>query len=249
MIVTDITSEIFARLKDYQLVRHYGFAEMLPDGEATIPAVYCSNGDYKHVINDYEWSEGIAYIRYNGTETTTFSDAEFIGCQDLLNVIFPMRLVIIGKRKGQKPYEVASLIRSKITGMYEDIARIYGAVYVDVTSSAIQYDIRTNLNSEFDGADVAWDTENYIISVDLNIEVRGDASCLDDTPPCEGYEIGVNDLELWAAIYPAYEARCDADGAPADSVTASACALDAFEEIPYPQEDLASDSDTTLIYI
>jgi hypothetical protein len=25
--------------------------------------------------------------------------------------------------------------------------------------------------------------------------------------------------------------------------------LDAFEEIPYPQEDLASDSDTTLIYI
>jgi hypothetical protein len=53
-----------------------------------------------------------------------------------------------------------------------------------VTSSAIQYDIRTNLNSEFDGADVAWDTENYIISVDLNIEVRGDSECLNTTEPC-----------------------------------------------------------------
>jgi len=177
MIVTEIASEIFARLQAYELVSHYGFAEIVPDGESSIPAVYCSNGEYKHVINDYDWSEGIAYIRYNGTEITTFSDAEFIGCQDLLNIVFPTRLVIIGKRKGQTPYEVASLIRSRITGMYENIAQAYGAVYVDVTSSAIQHDIRTNLNTEFDGADVAWDTANYIISIDLNIEVLIDANC------------------------------------------------------------------------
>lgn len=189
MIVTDITSEIFERLKGYQLVKHYGFAEMLPDGEATIPAVYCSNGEYRHVVNDYEWSEGIAYIRYNGSESTTLADDVFIGCQDLLNVIFPMRLVVIGKRKGQKPYEVASLIRSKITGMYEGVAQAYGAVYVDVTAASVQYDIRTNLNSEFDGAEVAWDTELYIVSVDLNIEVRGDANCLNDLEPCDASNI------------------------------------------------------------
>jgi hypothetical protein len=68
--------------------------------------------------------------------------------------------------------------------MYENLAQAYGAVYVDITAASVQYDIRVNLNSEFDGADIAWDTELYIISVDLNIEVRGDATCLNDLEPC-----------------------------------------------------------------
>lgn len=249
MIVTDITSEIFERLKQYQLVKHYGFAEMLPDGDATIPAVYCSNGEYKHVINDYEWTEGIAYIRYNGAENTTLVDEVFIGCQDLLNTVFPMRLVVIGKRKGQKPYDVASLIKSKITGMYEGLAQAYGAVYVDITAASVQYDIRVNLNSEFDGADIAWDTELYIISVDLNIEVRGDATCLDTTPPCGDYFLAENDLATWQAIYPAYTLRATADGAfPVDPISEQ-CGIDAFNDIPFPINNLASDASTTLIYL
>ena len=100
MIVTQVIDEIFARLNAYKLVRHTGFAELLPDRDGkVIPAVYCSNGEYRHVVDDYDWSEGIAYIRYNGRESSVVTNENnFIGCQDLLRTVYPLRLVIIGKR-------------------------------------------------------------------------------------------------------------------------------------------------------
>lgn len=194
MIATQIIDEIFARLSDYKLVRHTGFAEMLPDRDGkVIPAIYCSNGDYRHVVDDYDWNEGIAYIRYNGKERSEVKDdGNYIGCQDLLRIIYPLTLVIIGKRKAKRPYEVASLVQSKISGMYEALASSVGAISIDVTSISANYSIRDNLETEFEGAKVVWDTALYMVSLDLEIEVIGDASCLNDEEPCDYNTLAVD---------------------------------------------------------
>ena len=187
MIATQVIDEIFTRLNAYKLVRHTGFAEMLPDRDAKIiPVIYCSNGDYKHVVNDYDWNEGVAYIRYSGRERSEVMDEKnYIGCQDLLRIIYPLTLVIIGKRKAKRPYEVASLVQSKISGMYEGLASSVGALTIDVTSISANYSIRDNLENEFEGAKVVWDTALYMISLDLEVEVIGDASCLNTEEPCD----------------------------------------------------------------
>jgi hypothetical protein len=186
MIVTQVIDEIFARLNAYKLVRHTGFAELLPDRDGKIiPAVYCSNGEYRHVVDDYDWSEGIAFIRYNGRERAEVTEENnFIGCQDLLRIVYPLRLVIIGRRKGKRPYEVSSLVQSKITGLYESLAQTVGAVSVDVLGVSSGYSIKENLESEFEGAKIVWDTNLYIITLDLEVEVVGDASCLNTEEPC-----------------------------------------------------------------
>ena len=195
MIVTQVVDEIFSRLNAYKLVRHTGFAEMLPDRDAKIiPVIYCNNGDYRHVVNDYDWNEGIAYIRYSGKERSEVMDEKnYIGCQDLLRIIYPLTLVIIGKRKAKRPYEVASLVQSKISGMYEALASSVGALTIDVTSISANYSIRDNLENEFDGAKVIWDTALYMVSLDLEVEVIGDASCLNDEEPCDYNTLAVDD--------------------------------------------------------
>jgi hypothetical protein len=187
MIATQVIDEIFTRLNAYKLVRHTGFAELLPDRDGkVIPAIYCNNGDYKHVVDDYDWSEGIAYIRYNGRERAEVTDENnFIGCQDLLRIVYPLTLVIIGKRKGKRPYEVASLVQGKISGMYEALATTVGAVSIDVTSITANYSIKENLDTEFEGAKVVWDTALYMIALDLEVEVIGDASCINTEEPCD----------------------------------------------------------------
>ena len=192
MIVTQVIDEIFARLNAYKLVRHTGFAELLPDKDAKIiPAIYCSNGDYRHVVDEYDWSEGVAYIRYNGRERSEVTEEKnFIGCQDLLRIIYPLRLVIIGKRKAKRPYEVASLVQSKITGLYEALAQSVGAVSVDVLGVSAGYSIKENLESEFEGAKIIWDTNLYIITLDMEVEVIGDASCLNTEEPCVPIPVG-----------------------------------------------------------
>jgi hypothetical protein len=194
MIATQVIDEIFTRLNAYKLVRHTGFAELLPDRDGkVIPAIYCNNGDYKHVVDDYDWSEGIAYIRYNGKERSEVTDQNnFIGCQDLLRIVYPLTLVIIGKRKGKRPYEVASLVQSKISGMYEALATTVGAVSIDVTSITANYSIKENLDTEFEGAKVVWDTALYMIALDLEVEVIGDASCLNDEEPCDYNTLAVD---------------------------------------------------------
>jgi hypothetical protein len=194
MIATQVIDEIFTRLNAYKLVRHTGFAELLPDRDGkVIPAIYCNNGDYKHVVDDYDWSEGIAYIRYNGKERAEVTDENnFIGCQDLLRIVYPLTLVIIGKRKGKRPYEVASLVQSKISGMYEALATTVGAVSIDVTSITANYSIKENLDTEFEGAKVVWDTALYMIALDLEVEVIGDASCLNDEEPCDDKTLAVD---------------------------------------------------------
>lgn len=199
MIVTQVIDEIFARLNAYKLVRHTGFAELLPDRDGKIiPAVYCSNGEYRHVVDDYDWNEGIAYIRYNGRERSEVTDENnFIGCQDLLRTIYPLRLVIIGKRKAKRPYEVASLVQSKITGLYEDLAQSVGAVSVDVLGVSAGYSIKENLESEFEGAKIIWDTNLYIITLDMEVEVVGDAACLNTEEPCDYNTLSVdNDFDF-----------------------------------------------------
>jgi hypothetical protein len=41
MIATQVIDEIFTRLNAYKLVRHTGFAELLPDRDGkVIPAIY-----------------------------------------------------------------------------------------------------------------------------------------------------------------------------------------------------------------
>jgi hypothetical protein len=194
MIATQVIDEIFTRLNAYKLVRHTGFAELLPDRDGkVIPAIYCNNGDYKHVVDDYDWSEGIAYIRYNGRERAEVTDENnFIGCQDLLRIVYPLTLVIIGKRKGKRPYEVASLVQSKISGMYEALATTVGAVSIDVTSITANYSIKENLDTEFEGAKVVWDTALYMIALDLEVEVIGDASCLNTEEPCDYNTLAVD---------------------------------------------------------
>jgi len=192
MIIT-IVNGILDRLRDYDVARHYGFAEMLPDGESIIPAIYCNNGEYRHVVNDYEWSEGIAYIRLSGADTSEpIFDEAFVGCQDLISIRQPMTLVVIGKRKKYRNFEMGELIRAKVTGTYPSISATIGAVYVDIDVRSIDYDISTVLRSEFEGASISCDTANYIISLSIDVTIRIDSKCLNQAASCDVNAIAVN---------------------------------------------------------
>ena len=79
---------------------------------------------------------------------------------------------------------MSSLVQSKITGLYEALAQTVGAVSVDVLGVSSGYSIKENLESEFEGAKIAWDTNLYIITLDLDVEVVGDSSCLNTEEPC-----------------------------------------------------------------
>jgi hypothetical protein len=192
MILTVING-ILDRLREFDVARHYGFAELIPDGESLIPSIYCSNGEYRHVVDGYDWSEGIAYIRISGKDSSEQIETEmFIGCQDLISISQPIMLVVIGKRKGYRNFEMGELIRAKVGGVYPAIAQSVGAVFVDVNVRSIDYDISTILTSEFEGAQISWDTSHYIIAVDMDITVRIDAKCLSNADPCDINAIAVN---------------------------------------------------------
>jgi hypothetical protein len=119
-------------------------------------------------------------------------DDMFIGCQDLISITQPLMLVVIGKRKGYRNFEMGELIRAKVGGLYPTLAQSVGAVFIDVDVRGIDYDISTILSSEFEGASISWDTGNYIIAVDMDVVVRIDAKCLSNADPCDINAIAVN---------------------------------------------------------
>jgi len=57
-------------------------------------------------------------------------------------------------------------------------------VSVDVLGVSAGYSIKDNLESEFEGAKIIWDTNLYIITLDMDVEVIGDSACLNTTEPC-----------------------------------------------------------------
>jgi hypothetical protein len=116
----------------------------------------------------------------------------FVGCQDLISITQPLMLVVIGKRKGYRNFEMGELIRAKVGGLYPTLAQSVGAVFVDVDVRGIDYDISTILSSEFEGASISWDTGNYIIAVDMDVVVRIDTKCLSNADPCDINAIAVN---------------------------------------------------------
>jgi hypothetical protein len=192
-MILSVINGILDKLREFGVARHYGFAELIPDGESLIPSIYCSNGEYRHVIDGYEWSEGIAYIRMAGKDSSEQVEGEmFVGCQDLISITQPLMLVVIGKRKGYRNFEMGELIRAKVGGLYLTLAQSVGAVFVDVDVRGIDYDISTILSSEFEGASISWDTGNYIIAVDMDVVVRIDAKCLSNADPCDINAIAVN---------------------------------------------------------
>ena len=192
-MILSVINGILDKLREFGVARHYGFAELIPDGESLIPSIYCSNGEYRHVIDGYEWSEGIAYIRMAGKDSSEQVEGEmFVGCQDLISITQPLMLVVIGKRKGYRNFEMGELIRAKVGGLYLTLAQSVGAVFVDVDVRGIDYDISTILSSEFEGASISWDTGNYIIAVDMDVVVRIDTKCLSNADPCDINAIAVN---------------------------------------------------------
>jgi hypothetical protein len=192
-MILSVINGILDKLREFGVARHYGFAELIPDGESLIPSIYCSNGEYRHVVDGYEWSEGIAYIRMAGKDSSEQVEGEmFVGCQDLISITQPLMLVVIGKRKGYRNFEMGELIRAKVGGLYPTLAQSVGAVFVDVDVRGIDYDISTILSSEFEGASISWDTGNYIIAVDMDVVVRIDAKCLSNADPCDINAIAVN---------------------------------------------------------
>jgi hypothetical protein len=76
--------------------------------------------------------------------------------------------------------------------MYEALATTVGAVSIDVTSITANYSIKENLDTEFEGAKVVWDTALYMIALDLEVEVIGDASCLNTEEPCDYNTLAVD---------------------------------------------------------
>jgi hypothetical protein len=192
-MILSVINGILDKLREFGVARHYGFAELIPDGESLIPSIYCSNGEYRHVVDGYEWSEGIAYIRMAGKDSSEQVEGEmFVGCQDLISITQPLMLVVIGKRKGYRNFEMGELIRAKVGGLYLTLAQSVGAVFVDVDVRGIDYDISTILSSEFEGASISWDTGNYIIAVDMDVVVRIDTKCLSNADPCDINAIAVN---------------------------------------------------------
>ena len=192
-MILSVINGILDKLREFEVARHYGFAELIPDGESLIPSIYCSNGEYRHVVDGYEWSEGIAYIRMAGKDSSEQVEGEmFVGCQDLISITQPLMLVVIGKRKGYRNFEMGELIRAKVGGLYPTLAQSVGAVFIDVDVRGIDYDISTILSSEFEGASISWDTGNYIIAVDMDVVVRIDTKCLSNADPCDINAIAVN---------------------------------------------------------
>lgn len=182
-----LTDYIFDRLTPYKLARHYAFAEMLYDSEKeqSIPATYCENGEFKHVVNGYDWTEGICYIRTNGQQRSREDEASnFKGCEDMLLTTIPLRLVLINKRTRYSPYDLANVIASAVAGQYDTVASEIGAVYVNVLSTSTDSDIKEVLESEFgDIKEIKWDTSLLAIACDIEVEVKGLASCLQQ-PVC-----------------------------------------------------------------
>jgi hypothetical protein len=76
--------------------------------------------------------------------------------------------------------------------MYEALATTVGAVSIDVTSITANYSIKENLDTEFEGAKVVWDTALYMSALDLEVEVIGDASCLNTEEPCDYNTLAVD---------------------------------------------------------
>jgi hypothetical protein len=103
-----------------------------------------------------------------------------------------MTLVVIGKRKKYRNFEMGELIRAKVTGFYPSISSTIGAIYVDVDVRSIDYDISSVLRSEFEGASISWDTANYIISLSIDVIVRIDSRCLNQAATCDVNAIAVN---------------------------------------------------------
>jgi len=191
-----LTTAIFDRIAPYQLVRHTGFAEVITDKDKKYPAVFCTNGEFKHVDGGYDWNEGIAYVRVNGRQSQSDApeSAYFMGCQDLQNISIPLRLVLIARRDKWLPFDAAQTIASAIGGNYRNLALEIGAVYVSVNSTDTESNYTTVLEDEFEGVDIRFDTSLMAIYVDIVVELQGDAQCL-ATPAC----IAVVPEPLWLA--------------------------------------------------
>lgn len=189
MDVKIITEAIFDRIKPYQLARHYDFAEMIVDGDNQYPACFCEDGEYKHVVNAKDWTEGVAYVRFNGEQNTRVDDnATYIGCQTFQIVELPFRLVVITKRTKFRPFDVGQTITSALQGQFSDIITSLGAISCDIERFSIETDTKTVLEDEFEEVkNINWDSRYMAVRVDFDLIIRGDANCL-ATIPCDVLE-------------------------------------------------------------
>ena len=175
-----LTDAIFSRLEPYQLARHYKFAELIyTDGE-DLPASWC-DGELRPVVDEREWNEGIMYIRQNGVQSTREDEASaFIGCQVMQIGTIPLKLVVIARRSERfTPFDVAQTISSAVSGLYSNLALQIGAQYVNVINTVTESNARVVLEEEFkDLEKVSFDSNLYAISVEIEVEVKGDAACM-----------------------------------------------------------------------
>lgn len=175
-----LTDAIFSRLEPYQLARHYKFAELIyTDGE-DLPASWC-DGELRPVLDEREWNEGIMYIRQNGQHSIREDETSaFIGCQVMQIGTIPLKLVLIARRSERfTPFDVAQTISSAVSGMYSNLALQIGAQYVNVINTVTESNARVVLEDEFKDLErVSFDSHLYAISVEIEVEVKGDAACM-----------------------------------------------------------------------
>ena len=156
--------------------RVYRFTEP----QAIYPAKYLGGGQYEPV--NFDNYSGVLYHRLNGAQTSVESESR-TGCGMDLTITQNMRLVVYCPKNIFNLDDEGSVLRigsnlRKEVSFSNELSDTFKADYVNCVVTSVDFDSVSVWNNEFQNVDFSMDYHNCLISLDYQIEIKGDKECL-----------------------------------------------------------------------
>ena len=183
----------------------------LEDAEQRFPAESCGNGEFNNV-SDFDFKYGLSYWKMNGkismNESTT---ASLIGGKQIVIITYPLRLIVsIPKQKlslddAYSSERIANTLSKNLNDNNGALKTSLLARRVNVKMTGWEDIVDEIFTQEFTGVDVNYDYKYVLMSIDFDIEVEINKTCLEDE--CSAYAQTTCDI-LVAMVNPQNRREC-----------------------------------------
>jgi hypothetical protein len=181
MILYHAIQQLNARLREQvQTSKCYGLAEIVRKEDKRYPAEFI-NGEFVSV-GGYDKNGVTTYWRKTGTAQVQTLRNEVVSCKAMLNISYPMRLVVVmqnGKKSAYNEDTIFEQIAAALTGKYS-IAQTIWATF-DITG--YNTDRESIEAQEYVGVPVNMRSKFAYLSINCTITVQADPTCLNNLTP------------------------------------------------------------------
>lgn len=184
-MISAIAQYIEANVKALNLFEAvFSMADVITDGTKSYPAIYCSNGSYDRVNNDFSSYSGLCYFRMSGEVGNVEVDSD-VSCDTVRQITYPIKMVCaIPKTKlGDDRFSddrLASSVAAALSGKTTVLRKTLNARLVEIVIGNSEHDNQKIIASEYTGIElVDVDYKLSYLSVEFSVAITINNDCID----------------------------------------------------------------------